>query len=80
VSVLLSVPEVDVRPDGFDWWNAVVGTAGILIAITAIIIAIRADRRADKVLTEERRRVFELEVLRDLAGSVASADRMIRQD
>jgi hypothetical protein len=57
-------------PDGFDWWNAVVGTAGILIAVIAIIIAIRSDRRADKVLTEERRRVFELEILRELAQTV----------
>jgi hypothetical protein len=65
--VYLSVPVVDVQPDGFDWWNAVVGTAGIVIAIVAIVIAIRTDRRADKVLTEERRRVFELEILRELA-------------
>ncbi|MGK5677575.1 hypothetical protein [Actinoplanes sp. URMC 104] len=65
-----AVPKVDVITDRFDWWNAGVGTAGVLIAIAAITIAIRADKKADRILAEERRRVFELEVLRELAKEV----------
>lgn len=61
------MPQVDVIPDGFDWWNAIVGTAGVLIALVAIVIALSANKKADRAVVTERRRVFELEILRDLS-------------
>lgn len=64
--VLLSVPQVDVRPDGFTWWNAIVGFGGLLAAVIAIVLARRAQRTADEAITDERRRVFELDTLRRL--------------
>ena len=37
--LLAAVPQVDVVPDGFDWWNGLSGTGGLLAAIVAIVIA-----------------------------------------
>jgi hypothetical protein len=61
------VPQVDVIPDGFDWFGAAMGLGGFVAAIVAIVLARRAQRSADTAIAEERRRVFELEILRDLA-------------
>jgi hypothetical protein len=64
--LLIAIPQVDVVPDGFDWWNGLAGTGGFVAALVAIVIAVRAQKAADQGVTEERRRVFELEILRDL--------------
>lgn len=84
VNLSAVTPQVDVIPDGFDWANviiagisAVFGLGGFVAAIVAIVLARRAQRTADEAVTGERRRVFELEILRDLVtaldeGGVAS--------
>jgi hypothetical protein len=64
--VLVSVPQVDVIPDGFDWANTFTGLGGFVAAVVAIILARRAQKTADSAITDERRRVFELEILRAL--------------
>jgi hypothetical protein len=64
--VLLSVPQVDVVKDWLDYTNLVFGLGGFAAAIVAIILARHAQRSADTAITEERRRVFELDILRAL--------------
>ncbi|MFF5079234.1 hypothetical protein ACFY36_19420 [Actinoplanes sp. NPDC000266] len=61
-----AAPEVDVVTDGFDWWNAIFGAGGTVAAFVAIVLARRAQKTADYAVTEERRRAFELEILREL--------------
>jgi hypothetical protein len=64
--LLAAIPQVDVVKDGFDWINLFVGLGGFVAALTAIVLARRAQRTADEAIADERRRVFELEVLREL--------------
>ncbi|WP_143235040.1 hypothetical protein [Paractinoplanes atraurantiacus] len=79
--LLAVVPQVDVVPDGFDWWNGLSGTGGFVAAIVAIVIAVRAQRTADQAVTTERRRVFELELLRELAKDLDNglAERALKE-
>ncbi|MEU4159933.1 hypothetical protein [Actinoplanes sp. NPDC026670] len=60
------MPEVDVVKDWLDYTNLVVGLGGLTAALVAILLARRAQRSADVGITEERRRLFELEILREL--------------
>ena len=69
-----AVPQVDVVTDGFDWWNAVVGGGGFFAAVVAIVLALRAQRAADTAVSDERRRVFELDILRELLKDVDESD------
>jgi hypothetical protein len=65
-------------------WAQIVGAAGAVIAIGFAIAAQRDATRARKAVSRERRRQFELEILRDLAewvdnGNLAGiADRTSR--
>ena len=61
-----AIPKVDVIPDGFDWFGAAMGLGGFVAAVVAIALARRAQRTADEMVASERRRVFELDVLREL--------------
>jgi hypothetical protein len=63
---LLEVPKVDVIPDGFDWANVIVGGLGFFVGVAAIVIALAAQHTANIGVADERRRLFELEILRDL--------------
>jgi hypothetical protein len=74
VPVILSVPQVDVIPDEFDWVSAITGIGGFAAAIVAIWLARRAQRTADSAIADERRRVFELEILRELMRDLGDAD------
>lgn len=68
-----NIPQVDVIPDGFDVGNIVVGVLGALGTIAALIVAIRAQRDATKArisVGQERRRQFELEILREFLRDV----------
>ncbi|BEL05645.1 hypothetical protein Q0Z83_038360 [Actinoplanes sichuanensis] len=60
------MPEVDVVKDWLDYTNLVVGLGGFTAALVAILLARRAQRSADVGITQERRRLFELEILREL--------------
>lgn len=42
------------------------GLGGFAVAIVAVIIAVRAQKTADAAVSEERGRIFELEILREL--------------
>ena len=68
LDLLLSAPAlpVDVQDDRLDITVDIAGVVGAFAAVVAIWIARRAERKADETVTQERRRVFELEVLRDL--------------
>jgi hypothetical protein len=61
------VPQVDVVPDGFDWANLFIGTGGLLIAVAAFLISLWVQRRSARSVIDERRRLFELDILRELA-------------
>jgi hypothetical protein len=64
--MLFAAPSVNVIPDAFTWFNLVFGFFGLAGAVVAIVIALRSQTKAQIAITEERHRVFELEVLRDL--------------
>jgi hypothetical protein len=69
--VILTAPlDVNVVHDWLDWVNLGVASVGILVAIVAIIIAIRAQRS----IADERRRQFELEILREILTEVEESD------
>jgi hypothetical protein len=61
-----AVPQVDVVHDGFDRLTLIFGAAGVVAAIVAIVIAVRAQRS----IADERRRQFELEILRQILAEV----------
>ena len=53
----------------FDWWNigsVVAGGVGVLLAVAARWVTRRQRIRTEQAIAGERRRTFELEVLRDL--------------
>jgi hypothetical protein len=65
--VILSAPEVDVIKDWLDYTNLAFGTLGVGATIAALIFAGRAQGDAKKArlsVSLERRRQFELEILR----------------
>lgn len=64
--ILAAVPQVDPINDWVDYVSAGAGVVGLVVAIVAIVLANRAQRTADRAVTDERRRMFELEILRDL--------------
>lgn len=64
------VPQVDVVHDGFDWLALAFGAAGVIAAIIAIVIAVRAQRS----IADERRRQFELEILGRILADVEETD------
>jgi hypothetical protein len=66
------IPKVDVFPDGFDWSNLFIGLGGLAAAIVAIVIAVAAQAS----IARERRRQFELEILRDILIEVEEGDLM----
>jgi hypothetical protein len=64
---------VVVSRDAFDWLTVWAGIAAAVVSVAAIVYAIAAFRHAkrmelktERMIAAERRRVFELEVLRDL--------------
>ncbi|MEV4275144.1 hypothetical protein [Actinoplanes xinjiangensis] len=66
-----SVPlDVNVLHDWFDKTTLVTGLAGLAAAITAIVIAVRAQ----KSIPAERQRQFELEILADILVAVEETD------
>jgi hypothetical protein len=70
VPMLLAVIAVDPQNDWVDYLNLVLAGVGGFASAIAIWIALRAERKADTAVTDERRRVFELEILRDLMKDV----------
>jgi hypothetical protein len=56
------IPKVDVVPDVLDWINLGVGFAGLLAAVIAVKIA----TSTQAFMARERRRQFEIEVLRGI--------------
>jgi hypothetical protein len=63
---LAAVQQVDVIKDFWDWVALFAGLGGTVAAVVAIVLARRAQKTATSAVTAERRRVFELEILRDL--------------
>ena len=63
---------VDPTNDWLAYANASLAAVGGFAGVIAIIIALRAQRAADRTVAEERRRVFELEVLRELMQQISS--------
>jgi len=74
VFVFLAVPAIPVNPenDWLDYTNAALAGIGGLAGIVAIFIALRAQRTADEAIAHERRRQFELEILRALLDDLDS--------
>jgi hypothetical protein len=57
-----------------DWWNLLGVVGSLAIGAAALVVALRANRNANgaerrsrQLIADERVRVFELEILRDLA-------------
>jgi hypothetical protein len=63
-------PKVDPITDGFDYASLSINAVAVLIAVVAIIIAVRAQRS----IADERRRQFELEILREFLRDVDEKD------
>ena len=68
--VLQAVIHVNVDPDWFDWLNFAVAAFSGFAAVAAIIIAVRAQ----KSIADERRRQFELEILRQILTDAEESD------
>ena len=64
--MLLSTIEVDPVNDWLDYTNAVLAGIAMFASVIAIVIALRAQKAADQAVAEERGRVFDLEILREL--------------
>ncbi|MFI6079294.1 hypothetical protein ACIA5C_48120 [Actinoplanes sp. NPDC051343] len=65
--VLSMVYDVNVSHDWFDILSLIAGFGGLAAALVALKQARRAQHTANHAITDERRRQFELEILRDLA-------------
>lgn len=71
--ILAAIPQVDPIKDTYDYVAFGAGIASMLFSVIAIFYAASAQRAARDArydLAAERRRVFELEVLRDLVQTV----------
>jgi hypothetical protein len=71
--ILAAVPQVDVVKDWFDYLSLSVGTLGTIAAAVAIGFSVRAQKdstKARRAVSLERRRQFELEILRHVLDDV----------
>jgi hypothetical protein len=65
-----AIPEVDPITDGFDYTSLAINSIAVLAAVIAIVIAVRAQGS----IARERRRQFELEILRQILTDIEETD------
>jgi hypothetical protein len=76
---------VDVTRDAVDWLVVGVTVVSAVVGVVAIVVALRANRQAKhaesrsrQFAASERRRVFDLEILRDLLDHLDDRDALLR--
>lgn len=65
---LLAAEPLPVKPeeDWLDYTNAVIAALAAVASLLAIVIALRAQRAANRTVADERKRTFEIDVLKGL--------------
>jgi hypothetical protein len=76
--MLLAGLKFEIETDWLDALDVLFGLAGSVVGVVAILIALDAKRTADRTVADERRRVFELEILRELMKEIGDPDTLRR--